>query len=56
MLKKLKIDSKWSEMRKEHETGDAEFLLVLAVGGRPFLYVYDVITCYHTESINKAVN
>ena len=30
----LQIDSKWSETRKKHEIGDAEFLPVAGAGNR----------------------
>ena len=30
----LQIDSKWSEMRKKHETGETEFLPVAGAGSR----------------------
>ena len=30
----LQIDSKWSEMRKKHKIGDAEFLPVTGAGNR----------------------
>ena len=32
--KKNQIDSKWSETRKKHETGETEFLPVAGAGSR----------------------
>ena len=34
----LQIDSKWSEMRKKHKIGDAEFLPVAGAGNRRSTY------------------
>ena len=46
----MQIDSKWSEMRKKHETTDAKFfrLPVSAAGGQIFP-LDNVNTSYHTE-------
>ena len=38
-----------NKILQEHETGDADFLLVPAAGDRPFLPLENVNTSYHSE-------